>query len=136
MKAGDSVSSPPPEPAGPVTPCAGSAASVTWSVSGGVGTITQDGVFTANGTSNSGTITVKAGGVTKAISVSLNNVHTDVPPTTGAYTAVEYCYDNGIVSGISATEFGRDYSISRGDFVLMLYSALDRPPVRTAHQFH
>ena len=37
----------------------GSAASVTWSVSGGVGTITQDGLFTANGTSNSGTITVK-----------------------------------------------------------------------------
>ena len=42
---------------------------------------------------------------------------------------MEYCYEHGIVSGISPTEFGRDYSISRGDFVLMLYSALDRPAV-------
>lgn len=107
----------------------GSAASVTWSVSGGVGTITKDGLFTANGTSNSGTITVKAGGVTKNISVSLSNVHTDVTPDHWSYTAVEYCYEHGIVSGISPTEFGRDYSISRGDFVLMLYSALGRPAV-------
>ena len=107
----------------------GSAASVTWSVSGGVGTITQDGLFTANGTSNSGTITVKAGGVTKNISVSLSNVHTDVTPDHWSYTAVEYCYEHGIVSGISPTEFGRDNPISRGDFVLMLYGALGRPAV-------
>ena len=107
----------------------GSAISVTWSVSGGVGTITKDGLFTANGTSNSGTITVKAGGVTKNIPVSLSSVHTDVTPDHWSYTAVEYCYEHGIVSGISPTEFGRDYSISRGDFVLMLYGALGRPAV-------
>ena len=107
----------------------GSAISVTWSVSGGVGTITQDGLFTANGTSSSGTITVKAGGVTKNIPVSLSSVHTDVTPDHWSYTAVEYCYEHGIVSGISPTEFGRDYSISRGDFVLMLYGALGRPAV-------
>lgn len=108
---------------------ADSAGGVTWSVSGGVGTITQNGLFTASGTSSSGTITVTAGGVTKTIAVSLNNVHTDVTADHWSYTAVEYCYEHGIVSGISSTEFGRDYPISRGDFVLMLYGALGRPAV-------
>ena len=42
---------------------------------------------------------------------------------------MEYCYEHGIVSGISPTEFGRDNPISRGDFVLMLYGALGRPAV-------
>ena len=107
----------------------GTAISVTWSVSGGVGTITQDGLFTANGNSGSGTITVRAGGVTTSIPVSLSSVHTDVTPDHWAYTAVEYCYEHDIVSGVSATEFGRDYPISRGDFVLMLYGALGRPAV-------
>src|SRR5699024_8453775 len=79
-------------------------AGVTWAVTGNVGTITQDGVFTASSGGTSGTITATAGGITKTISVSLNNVHTDVPADHWAYTAVEYCYDNGIVSGISATE--------------------------------
>ena len=37
---------------------------------------------------------------------------------------MEYCYEHGIVSGVSSTEFGRDHSIRRGDFVLMLYNAL------------
>ena len=107
----------------------GSAASVSWSVSGGVGTITKDGLFTANGTSTSGTISVSAGNVTKTIPVSLSSIHSDVMPGHWAYTAVEYCYEHGIVSGISSTEYGRDYAISRGDFVLMLYGALGRPAV-------
>ena len=110
-------------------------AGVTWAVTGNVGTITQDGVFTASSGGTSGTITATAGGVTKTISVSLNNVHTDVPADHWAYTAVEYCYDNGIVSGISATEFGTNYSISRKDFVLMLYGALDRPAVSGSSGF-
>lgn len=107
----------------------GSAVSVTWSVSGGVGTITKDGLFTANGNRTSGTISVSAGNVTKTIPVSLSNVHTDVTPDHWSYTAVEYCYEHGIVSGISPTEFGRDEPIRRGDFVLMLYGALGRPAV-------
>lgn len=115
----------------------GSAISVVWSVSGNVGTITQDGLFTANGSSTSGTISVSAGNVTKTIpvSVAIDNAHTDVTPDHWAYDAVEYCYEHGIVSGISATEFGRDLPISRGDFVLMLYAALDRPAVSGQSHF-
>ena len=40
-------------------------AGVTWAVTGNVGTITQDGVFTASSGGTSGTITATAGGVTK-----------------------------------------------------------------------
>ena len=102
---------------------------VTWAVTGNIGTITQDGVFTASGNSSSGTITATAGGVTKTISVALDipYVHTDVSEDHWAYTAVEYCYEHGIVSGISSTEFGANYSICRRDFVLMLYNALGKP---------
>ena len=107
------------------------AGGVTWSVSGGVGAITQDGVFTANGTSPSGTITASAGGLTRTITVRQEglSVHTDVPEDHWAYAAVEYCYEKGIVSGVSATEFGANHSICRRDFALMLYGAMGRPAV-------
>ena len=110
-------------------------AAVTWAVTGNVGSITQDGVFTASASGTSGTITATAGGITKTISVSLNNIHTDVPEDHWAYQAVEYCYDHGIVSGISPTEFGVNNSIYRKDFVLMLYGALGRPAVSGASGF-
>ncbi len=96
---------------------------VTWSVEGDVGSITPDGVFTSGGTGSSGTITATAGGLTSKVSVGLENVHNDVTPEHWSYPAVEYCYEHGIVSGVSSTEFGRDRSIRRGDFVLMLYNA-------------
>ena len=43
----------------------------SWAVTGGVGTITQEGVFTAASTKTSGVITVTYGGITKTVSVSL-----------------------------------------------------------------
>ena len=76
---------------------------------------------------DSGSITLSAGGISKTIPVSFSNVHTDVTQDHWSYDAVEYCYNKGIVSGISATEFGRDYPIIRGDFMLMLYNAVGKP---------
>ena len=52
-----------------------------------------------------------------------------------AYEAVEYCYEKGIVGGVSANEFGRDYQIRRGDFMLMLYNAVGRPAVSAGCTF-
>lgn len=52
-----------------------------------------------------------------------------------AYDAVEYCYEKGIVGGVSANLFGRDYQIRRGDFMLMLYNAVGRPAVSTGCTF-
>ena len=52
-----------------------------------------------------------------------------------AYAAVEYCYEQGIVGGVSPILFGRDEPIRRGDFVLMLYAALGKPAVSTPCTF-
>ena len=108
---------------------------VVWSVTGGVGTVDQTGRFTASEEGGSGTVLATVGGVTQSVSVSTKNVHRDVPPTHWAYPAVAYCYDKGIVGGISATQFGRDYSIRRADFMLMLYNAVGKPAPTTGCTF-
>lgn len=110
-------------------------APVSWTVTGDVGTVDEDGVFTASKTSGSGTITASAGGQSQTIRVSMTNMHTDVPEDHWAYTAVEYCYEHGIVSGVSDTEFGQGSQIRRGDFMLMLYGAAGRPEVTTECTF-
>ncbi|MCD7946937.1 MAG: phosphodiester glycosidase family protein [Oscillospiraceae bacterium] len=53
-------------------------AAFTWSVSGGVGTIDQNGAFTANGTGGTGTITVSAGGKAASIPVTVVGKVTEV----------------------------------------------------------
>ncbi|MBR4099294.1 MAG: phosphodiester glycosidase family protein [Clostridium sp.] len=110
-------------------PALRSAQGITWGVEGDIGTISDAGVFTASGAGNSGAITAAAGGITKRIPVSLNNVHNDVTKDHWAHTAVDYCYENNIVSGVSNTAFGRDLQIRRGDFMLMLYNAVGKPDV-------
>lgn len=100
---------------------------VTCTVEGGVGTVDGNGLFTAASIPASGAVTISAGGLSQTIQVSMSNVHNDVAEDHWAYTAVEYCYEHGIVSGVSPTEFGRDSQIRRGDFMLMLYNALGRP---------
>ncbi len=110
---------------------------VTWTVEGDVGTVDETGLFTASASSGgvSGAIRASAGGLTRTIPVNLVNVHTDVTADHWAYEAVEFCYTNGIVSGVSATEFGRDLPIRRADFVLMLYGALGRPAYTAPCEF-
>lgn len=103
---------------------------VTWDVQGDVGVIDENGVFTASSSGSlSGSITATAGGVTKTIPVTLTNIHTDVDEDHWAYTAVEYCYENQLVGGVTATQFGPDQNIRRGDFLLMLYRAAGSPAV-------
>lgn len=108
---------------------------VSWTVTGGVGTVDQNGLFTASSKAVSGTITASAGGLTQTIQVATYSIHQDVTEDHWAYEAVEYCYDHGIVGGISATEFGRDNQIRRGDFMLMLYNAVGRPQVTSGCTF-
>ena len=108
---------------------------VSVSIQGGVGTVDANGRFTASQSTNSGSITLSAGGLSKTIQVSSANVHNDVAPGHWSYDAVEYCYGKGIVSGVSSTEFGRDYPIIRGDFILMLYNAMGKPAVTSPCTF-
>ena len=108
---------------------------VTWTMTGDVGTVDENGLFTASPNGGSGTITATAGGLSQAIQVGFNSVHNDVPKGHWAYHAVEYCYAHGITSGISSTEFGADYQIQRADFMLMLYNAVGQPAVTSACTF-
>lgn len=109
---------------------------VTWTVDSGVGTVDENGIFTAalNG-SLSGTITATAGSLTQTIPVVLTNVHLDVPESHWAHTAVDYCYRNQLVSGISSSQYGPTMNIRRGDFLLMLYRAAGSPAVSTTVNF-
>ncbi len=75
---------------------------ISWTVEGSIGSITEDGLFTAEGPGGaSGTLTASAGGQSQTIMVSLENSHEDVPEGHWAYTAVDYCYANGLVGGFT-----------------------------------
>lgn len=105
---------------------------VRWTVQGDVGTVDENGVFTASKLPGSGTLICEVGGLSKTVPVTITDRHVDVGPEHWAYTAVEYCYEKGIVNGVSPTEFGRDLSIIRGDFMQMLYNAMGRPALTGA----
>lgn len=102
---------------------------VEYTITGDIGTITPDGVFTASlSGAAAGTISVSCGGVTREISVRVAFEFTDMR----GHWASEYVkelYEAGIVTGVTDTEFGPSLSMKRGDFVLMLYRAAGQPAV-------
>lgn len=102
---------------------------VEYTLTGDIGTITPDGVFTASlSGAAAGTISVSCGGVTREISVRVAFEFTDMR----GHWANEYVkelYEAGIVTGVTDTEFGPSLSMKRGDFVLMLYRAAGQPAV-------
>lgn len=102
---------------------------VEYTLTGDIGTITPDGVFTASlSGAAAGTISVSCGGVTREISVRVAFEFTDMR----GHWASEYVkelYEAGIVTGVTDTEFGPSLSMKRGDFVLMLYRAAGQPAV-------
>lgn len=102
---------------------------VEYTITGDIGTITPDGVFTASlSGAAAGSISVSCGGVTREISVRVAFEFTDMR----GHWASEYVkelYEAGIVTGVTDTEFGPSLSMKRGDFVLMLYRAAGQPAV-------
>ncbi|MBQ2830251.1 MAG: S-layer homology domain-containing protein [Oscillospiraceae bacterium] len=56
---------------------------------------------------------------------------TDMSSYRWAEEAVAYLYGDGVVNGVTDTEFAPGRSISRGDFALMLYRAYDLAPQGT-----
>lgn len=49
--------------------------------------------------------------------------------------AVDFLRENGIANGISASQYGPEYSITRGDFAVMVYQAFGLTPRNTAGAF-
>ena len=109
---------------------------VVWTVEGDVGTVTEDGTFIAASEGGlTGSLTALAGGLSITVPVRLMNLHLDIDENHWAYEAVEYCYEQGLVSGLTNTEFGPDANIRRGDFLLMLYRAAGSPEVTSLPDF-
>ena len=102
---------------------------VEYTLTGDIGTITPDGVFTASlSGAAAGTISVSCGGLTQEISVRVAFEFTDMRGH-WASEFVKELYEAGIVTGVTDTEFGPSLSMKRGDFVLMLYRAAGQPAV-------
>ena len=98
---------------------------------GSIGSITEDGLFTAEGPRGR---LRNPHRLCRRAEPDHHGLPWRTPTRTcprghWAYTAVDYCYANGLVGGISDTEFGPDLHIRRGDFLLMLYGAAGKPAV-------
>lgn len=108
---------------------------VSWAVTGDIGTVSQDGVFTASGTPGaSGTVTVTAAGITREIPVTLAFEFSDMRDHWAA-DYVQKLYDAGIVSGVTGTQFAPDSEMKRCDFLVMLYRAAGSPAVPDTASF-
>lgn len=55
----------------------------------------------------------------------------------GAYyhDAVQYCYENGIISGIDSTHFAPNDTITRGQFAAMIYRLMGADTIQGNHPF-
>ena len=99
----------------------------TFAVTGDIGTITSDGVFTAvkDGT---GAITVTAGTKTLTIPVTVQSLpFTDVAAGAWYYEAVEYVYENGLMQGTAPTVFQPSGTTTRAMIVQILYNKEGKP---------
>ncbi|NCB50826.1 MAG: hypothetical protein EOM54_02920 [Clostridia bacterium] len=111
------------------------ASAVTYTVSGNVGTITEDGVFTASGDPGAeGKITIAAAGVTAEVGVKLTFEFSDMKDHWAA-DYVKELYEAGIVNGTTDTTYSPEAGMKRCDFVLMLYRAAGEPEIAGAVTF-
>ncbi len=107
----------------------------TFSVTGDIGTITSDGVFTAT-KDGTGTITITAGTKTLSIPVTVQSTpFSDVSLDAWYYDAVKYVYDNGLMQGTSSTVFAPTSTTTRSMIVQILYNKEGTPAVSYSGAF-
>ena len=100
---------------------------VTYEVVGDIGSITPDGVFTANGVPGaSGSIRITAGGITKELEVTFERRFVDIDGH-WAKEYIETLFEHGIVEGTGDLHYEPNTNISRGDFILMLWRTMGKP---------
>lgn len=99
----------------------------TYTVEGDVGTVTEDGLFTAGEKyGQNGFVSITGGGQTVKLPVKMPVVFADMKGS-WAEPYVTSLQERGIVNGTSETTFSPDATIRRGDFMLMLYNAAGKP---------
>ena len=100
---------------------------ISFSCDTALGTITQNGVFTASGApGTSGKVTVSAGGLSVEIPVTISHDLVDISGH-WAESFIQKLYDADIVKGVSEDRFMPETGIKRGDFMLMLCRAAGSP---------
>ena len=114
-------------------PVIADASAYKYSVTGDIGAVSEDGLYTAGAAGTNGSIDLKVGGASMSIPVTVKGFS-----DTAGHWAKEHIRelsDKGVVTGTSATTFDPDAEIRRGDFVLMLYRAAGQPAVDGAPTF-
>ena len=102
--------------------------SFTYALTGDIGTITPDGVFTASDRGNSsGAITISAGTCSVTIPVTIQGFSDIIGHWAKEF--IDELYMKGVVAGVTTSEYMPENNIKRGDFVLMLYRAAGLPDV-------
>ncbi|MGM9619391.1 MAG: S-layer homology domain-containing protein [Oscillospiraceae bacterium] len=97
----------------------------SWSVSEGLGTVDENGLFTAADRTISGKLTVRAGNTSVSIPVTVTSgdYFTDIYDN-WAREYINAMAERGVVTGKDDGSFQPDASISRQQFAAMLYRAL------------
>ena len=108
---------------------------VGWNLVGDIGTIDENGYFTAGSKTNvEGKIVVSCGATQKEITVTIPAELEDIR---GHWCEpyVRILFQAGIVSGVTNTEYQPQGQMKRGDFILMLYRAAGSPLVTGSSSF-
>lgn len=69
------------------------------------------------------------------VEIVLSRIFIDTAPGRFYSDAVDYCYENGIINGISANTFGPGMELNRAQLVTMLYRHAGSPEVTEAASF-
>ena len=114
--------------------------SFTYEISGNIGQMIEPGVFRAGlAEFQTGTITISAGGTQTEISVEVgeHTGHTGFDDMIGHWARdyAEYLFRAGITIGITASEYGPEELMRRGDYILMLHRAAGSPEPGEAESF-
>ncbi|MDO4749818.1 MAG: S-layer homology domain-containing protein [Eubacteriales bacterium] len=100
---------------------------VTYTVEGDVGTVDENGTFTASNIWGAeGMVTAAAAGLAQSFRVRVGAVFDDI----GKHWArryIEALHTAGVVNGVTETSFAPDAPMKRGDFMLMLHRAAGCP---------
>ena len=103
-----------------------------WEITGDIGTIDEQGVFTAAQTPAEGTIEVTAGEKTVCLPVKISypaGVYSDVAEGTWFYDAVKSMGEKGYMTGVTETQYAPDANMTRAMLVTLLYRIAGQPDV-------
>ena len=109
-----------------------------WSAMGDIGTVDENGLFTAGETPKDGYIIVIAGEKAARIAVHLRyppGIYGDVFDTDWYYSSVKIMGEMGYMKGLTETEFGPQENTTRAMLVTLLHRIEGSPHAETAAGF-